>query len=85
MADGYEVAGSVVFQAGVTPGQWGGVERSARVEIRRAAIAESKFLRASFAGVTSASVAPFCKNPVVKERVESRGHHTFGLRLSWDA
>ena len=60
-------------------------ERSARVEIRRAAIAESKFLRASFAGVTSASVAPFCKNPVVKERVESRGHHTFGLRLSWDA
>jgi hypothetical protein len=60
-------------------------ERSARVEIRRSAIAESKFLRASFAGVTAASIAPFCKNPVVQERVESRGRNAFGLRLSWDA
>jgi hypothetical protein len=59
-------------------------DRSARVEIRKTEIAESRFLRASFAGVTAASLEPFCKNPLVQERVESRVRNAFGLRISWD-
>jgi len=59
-------------------------ERSAKVEIRRAAIADSKFLRASFAGVTAASLEPFCHRPVVQEKIEARTRTSFTLRLSWD-
>lgn len=59
-------------------------DRSARIEIVQSAIAQSKFFRASFIGVTAAGLEPFCKSAVVQERPEGRTSTSFVLRASWE-
>jgi hypothetical protein len=59
-------------------------ERSARVEVRRAAMAQSKFLRDSFAGVTAAGLEPFCKRPTLEEKTEARKADSFTYGITWE-
>jgi hypothetical protein len=60
-------------------------ERSARIEVLQTPIARSRFFRASFIGVTTAGLEPFCKNALVQERAELRTDTSFVLRATWDA
>jgi hypothetical protein len=59
-------------------------DRSARIEIVQSVIAQSRFHRASFIGVTAAGLEPFCKSVLVQERADGRTSSSFVLRASWE-
>ena len=59
-------------------------ERTAQLEVTQSVISQSRFFRASFAGVTFAGMEPLCVGLKVQERPAARTKTSFVLRITWD-
>jgi hypothetical protein len=57
---------------------------SARVEVLNAHIVRSHTFRNALGGTIEAGIAPFCRKPVISERVDERTGSSMVLRVSWE-